>query len=183
MGSLPPTRRSQFKPDPALMFVYDAVDGDVGKKLRKKNPDPHFLQNHQWLKKFGRDKSPRPDYESGYDYETVRGHERVQAEIQQGIQKGVASTDIRLGHQLVFRCFSYDPGSGLASIFITLMALKGGIEVPHRFLRVGRCVGRCRERPSALATSSIHWNAVDVCYSQQSPVCHAHSFPQAGAEC
>jgi hypothetical protein len=40
-----------------MMFVYDAVDGDVGKELRKKNPDPHFLQNHhQWLKKFGRDK-------------------------------------------------------------------------------------------------------------------------------
>ncbi len=40
-----------------MMFVYDAVDGDVGNELRKKNPDPHFLQNHhQWLKKFGRDK-------------------------------------------------------------------------------------------------------------------------------
>jgi hypothetical protein len=40
-----------------MMFVYDAVDGDVGKELRKKNPDPHFLKNHhQWLKKFGRDK-------------------------------------------------------------------------------------------------------------------------------
>ena len=40
-----------------MMFVYDAVDGDVGKELRKKNPDPHFLQNHhQWLKKFGRGK-------------------------------------------------------------------------------------------------------------------------------
>ena len=40
-----------------MMFVYDAIDGDVGKELRKKNPNPHFLQNHhQWLKKFGRDK-------------------------------------------------------------------------------------------------------------------------------
>jgi hypothetical protein len=40
-----------------MMFVYDAVDSDVGKELRKKNPDPHFLQNHhQWLKKFGRDR-------------------------------------------------------------------------------------------------------------------------------
>jgi hypothetical protein len=39
-----------------MMFVYDAVDGDVGKELRKRNPDPHFLQNHhQWLKKFGRE--------------------------------------------------------------------------------------------------------------------------------
>lgn len=38
-----------------MAFVYDAVDGDVGKELRKKNPDPHFRQNHhQWLKEFGR---------------------------------------------------------------------------------------------------------------------------------
>ena len=40
-----------------MMFVYDTVDSDVGKELRKRNPDPHFLQNHhQWLKKFGREK-------------------------------------------------------------------------------------------------------------------------------
>jgi hypothetical protein len=40
-----------------MMFVYDAIDGDVGKELRKKNPNPHFLKNHhQWLKKFGRDR-------------------------------------------------------------------------------------------------------------------------------
>ena len=40
-----------------MMFVYDAVDADVGKELRKKNPDPHFLSNHhQWLRKFGREK-------------------------------------------------------------------------------------------------------------------------------
>ncbi len=40
-----------------MMFVYDAIDADIGKELRKKNPDPHYLQNHhQWLKKFGRDK-------------------------------------------------------------------------------------------------------------------------------
>ncbi len=40
-----------------MMFVYDAIDSDVGKELRKKNPDPHFLQNHhQWLKEFGRNK-------------------------------------------------------------------------------------------------------------------------------
>lgn len=39
-----------------MMFVYDAVDKDVGAQLRKKNPNPHFLKNHhQWLKKFGRD--------------------------------------------------------------------------------------------------------------------------------
>jgi hypothetical protein len=38
-----------------MMFVYDAIDPDVGNQLRKINPDPHFLQNHhQWLKKFGR---------------------------------------------------------------------------------------------------------------------------------
>jgi hypothetical protein len=40
-----------------MAFVYDAVDADVGKELRAKNPDPHFKQNHhQWLKEFGRDK-------------------------------------------------------------------------------------------------------------------------------
>jgi len=40
-----------------MAFVYDAVDGDVGKELRKKNPDPHFKQNHhQWLKDFGKQK-------------------------------------------------------------------------------------------------------------------------------
>ncbi len=39
-----------------MKFVYDAVDSDIGKELRKKNPNPRFLKNHhQWLKKFGRD--------------------------------------------------------------------------------------------------------------------------------
>ena len=40
-----------------MAFVYDAVDSEVGKELRKKNPDPHFGQNHhQWLKEFGKQK-------------------------------------------------------------------------------------------------------------------------------
>jgi hypothetical protein len=40
-----------------MMFVYDAIDPDVGRQLRKKNPDPHFRKNHhQWLKDFGRDR-------------------------------------------------------------------------------------------------------------------------------
>lgn len=40
-----------------MLFVYDAIDADVGKELRKKNPNPRFLTNHhQWLKKFGREK-------------------------------------------------------------------------------------------------------------------------------
>lgn len=40
-----------------MAFVYDAVDGDIGKELRKKNPEPHFKRNHhQWLKEFGRQK-------------------------------------------------------------------------------------------------------------------------------
>lgn len=40
-----------------MMFVYDAIDGDVGRELRRKNPNPRFLRNHhQWLQKFGRDK-------------------------------------------------------------------------------------------------------------------------------
>jgi hypothetical protein len=40
-----------------MAFVYDAVDGDIGKHLRKINPDPHHRKNHhQWLKDFGRSK-------------------------------------------------------------------------------------------------------------------------------
>src|SRR6266446_4973073 len=40
-----------------MAFVYDAVDGDIGKKLREINPAPRFQQNHhQWLKDFGRQK-------------------------------------------------------------------------------------------------------------------------------
>jgi len=40
-----------------MAFVYDAVDADVGKELRAKNPEPHFKRNHhQWLKEFGRQK-------------------------------------------------------------------------------------------------------------------------------
>ncbi len=39
-----------------MAFVYDAVDGDVGRKLREKNPNPHFKNNlHQWLKEYGRE--------------------------------------------------------------------------------------------------------------------------------
>jgi hypothetical protein len=40
-----------------MAFVYDAIDQDVGRELRKRNPDPHYRQNHhQWLKQYGRDK-------------------------------------------------------------------------------------------------------------------------------
>jgi hypothetical protein len=40
-----------------MMFVYDSVDPDVGRELRKLNPDPHFRKNHhQWLKQHGREK-------------------------------------------------------------------------------------------------------------------------------
>jgi hypothetical protein len=40
-----------------MAFVYDAVDKDVGRELRIKNPNPHFKQNlHQWLKEYGREK-------------------------------------------------------------------------------------------------------------------------------
>jgi len=40
-----------------MAFVYDAIDSDVGKELRKKNFYPHFKQNHhQWLRHFGRQK-------------------------------------------------------------------------------------------------------------------------------
>jgi hypothetical protein len=40
-----------------MMFVYDAIDGDVGQKLREINPHPqHGRNHHQWLKDFGREK-------------------------------------------------------------------------------------------------------------------------------
>lgn len=39
-----------------MAFVYDAIDKDVGNELRKKNPNPRFLQNHhQWLKSPGQE--------------------------------------------------------------------------------------------------------------------------------
>ena len=39
-----------------MAFVYDAIDGDVGKKLREINPNPHHRQNHhQWLKQYGKE--------------------------------------------------------------------------------------------------------------------------------
>ncbi len=39
-----------------MAFVYDAIDKDVGDKLRELNPDPHYKKNHhQWLKKYGRE--------------------------------------------------------------------------------------------------------------------------------
>ena len=41
-----------------MMFVYDAIDKDVGRELRKKNPTPRFLKNHhQWLKNLAKIKS------------------------------------------------------------------------------------------------------------------------------
>ena len=40
-----------------MMFVYDAIDKDIGKELRERNPNPRYSRNHhQWLKQFGRDK-------------------------------------------------------------------------------------------------------------------------------
>jgi hypothetical protein len=40
-----------------MAFVYDAVDPDVGKQLREKNPNPRYLRNHhQWLREYGRQK-------------------------------------------------------------------------------------------------------------------------------
>jgi hypothetical protein len=40
-----------------MLFVYDAIDPDIGRELRKKNPNPRFKRNHhQWLKEFGREK-------------------------------------------------------------------------------------------------------------------------------
>lgn len=40
-----------------MRFVYDALDPDIGKELRKRNPNPHYRRNHhQWLKEYGRQK-------------------------------------------------------------------------------------------------------------------------------
>jgi hypothetical protein len=40
-----------------MAFVYDAMDKDVGQKLRRINPNPRHRRNHhQWLKEFGRTK-------------------------------------------------------------------------------------------------------------------------------
>ncbi len=40
-----------------MAFVYDAIDPDVGRELRKINPNPRFRKNHhQWLQEFGRER-------------------------------------------------------------------------------------------------------------------------------
>ena len=40
-----------------MAFVYDAIDPDVGKELRKINPNPRHRRNHhQWLQEFGRER-------------------------------------------------------------------------------------------------------------------------------
>ncbi|MGN6223673.1 P63C domain-containing protein [Pseudoxanthomonas sp.] len=40
-----------------MAFVYDAIDKDVGKKLREINPDPqHGRNHHQWLKGYGKER-------------------------------------------------------------------------------------------------------------------------------
>ncbi len=40
-----------------MAFVYDAIDEDVGRKLREINKNPHYKQNHhQWLQQFGKEK-------------------------------------------------------------------------------------------------------------------------------
>ena len=40
-----------------MAFVYDSIDPDVGKELRRINPNPqHGKNHHQWLKEFGRER-------------------------------------------------------------------------------------------------------------------------------
>lgn len=40
-----------------MAFVYDAIDKDVGKKLREINPGPEKGHNHhQWLAAYGKDR-------------------------------------------------------------------------------------------------------------------------------
>lgn len=40
-----------------MAFVYDSIDPDVGKELRRINPNPqHGKNHHQWLKEYGRER-------------------------------------------------------------------------------------------------------------------------------
>jgi len=40
-----------------MAFIYDAMDKDVGNKLREINPNPRFRKNHhQWLAEYGKDR-------------------------------------------------------------------------------------------------------------------------------
>ncbi len=40
-----------------MAFVYDSIDPDVGRELRRINPNPqHGRNHHQWLKEFGRER-------------------------------------------------------------------------------------------------------------------------------
>ena len=40
-----------------MAFVYDAIDPDIGRELRKINPNPRYRKNHhQWLQEFGRER-------------------------------------------------------------------------------------------------------------------------------
>lgn len=40
-----------------MAFVYDAIDKDVGNRLREINPNPqHGKNHHQWMKEFGKEK-------------------------------------------------------------------------------------------------------------------------------
>lgn len=40
-----------------MAFVYDSIDPDVGKELRRINPNPqHGKNHHQWLREFGRER-------------------------------------------------------------------------------------------------------------------------------
>jgi hypothetical protein len=40
-----------------MAFVYDSIDQDVGKELRRRNPNPrHGSNHHQWLQEFGKEK-------------------------------------------------------------------------------------------------------------------------------
>ena len=42
-----------------VMFVYDAIDENIGKALRKKNPDPHYPPK---VEEIWRRQSPRSDH-------------------------------------------------------------------------------------------------------------------------
>jgi hypothetical protein len=63
-----------------MAFVYDAIDGngEVGKELRRKNPDPHFNGDHQHLGCAGTGDWPQAVRRSGANgpLEDTRRHTR-----------------------------------------------------------------------------------------------------------
>jgi len=54
-----------------MAFVYDAVDGDIGKKLRAINPDLTFNKSPSMAKGIRTPEGARSNRALGYDYEAL----------------------------------------------------------------------------------------------------------------